>query len=138
MLKISLKQGQYVNIGDNIRVVYVGGTGNHGRLMIDAPKDVRIARSTVEQNPERRKDTYYPEPAISKEAQDEIKKILWNERMKAETKKDAERMTNAESTAEKDAWDKFSKDLEKDGIDFNNFDSEEEALNLAKKIYEKR
>lgn len=28
MLKISLKQGQYVNIGDNIRVVYVGGTGN--------------------------------------------------------------------------------------------------------------
>ena len=38
MLKISLKQGQYVNIGDNIRVVYVGGTGNHGRLMIDAPK----------------------------------------------------------------------------------------------------
>ena len=28
--------------------------------------------------------------------------------------------------------------LEKDGIDFNNFDSEEEALNLAKKIYEKR
>ena len=24
MLKLSLKQGQYVNIGDNIRVVYVG------------------------------------------------------------------------------------------------------------------
>ena len=94
MLKISLKQGQYVNIGDNIRVVYVGGTGNHGRLMIDAPKEVKIARSTVEQNPERKKDTYYPEPAISKEAQDEIKKILWNERMKAETKKDAERMSH--------------------------------------------
>jgi carbon storage regulator len=94
MLKISLKQGQYVNIGDNIRVVYVGGTGNHGRLMIDAPKEVKIARSTAEQNPERRKDTYYPEPAISKEAQDEIKKILWNERMKAETKKDAERMSH--------------------------------------------
>ena len=94
MLKISLKQGQYVNIGDNIRVVYVGGTGNHGRLMIDAPKEVNSARSTVEQNPERRKDTYYPEPAISKEAQDEIKKILCNERMKAETKKDAERMSH--------------------------------------------
>ena len=93
MLKISLKQGQYVNIGDNIRVVYVGGTGNHGRLMIDAPKEVKIARGTVEQNPERRKDTYYPEPAISKEAQDEIKKILWNERMKAEIKKDEERMS---------------------------------------------
>ena len=26
MLKLSLKQGQYVNIGDDIRVVYVGGS----------------------------------------------------------------------------------------------------------------
>ena len=34
MLKISLKDGQYVNIGDDIRVVYVGGSGNHGRLLI--------------------------------------------------------------------------------------------------------
>ena len=33
MLKLSLKQGQYVNIGDNIRVVYVGGSGNHARLL---------------------------------------------------------------------------------------------------------
>ena len=39
------------------------------------------------QNPERRKDTYYAEPGISKEAQAEIKKILWNERMKSGGKK---------------------------------------------------
>lgn len=82
MLKISLKQGQYVNIGENIRVVYVGGTGNHGRLLIDAPRDVRIARCTAEQDPERKKDSYYPEAGISKEAQEEIKRILWNERKK--------------------------------------------------------
>ena len=44
------------------------------------------------QNRKEHRRTNYPEPAISKEAQDEIKKILWNERMKAETKKDAERM----------------------------------------------
>ena len=31
MLKLSLKQGQYVNIGDDIRVVYVGGSGNHAK-----------------------------------------------------------------------------------------------------------
>lgn len=83
MLKISLKEGQYVNIGDNIRVVYVGGSGSHGRLLIDAPKEIRIARSAVEQNPERRKDTYYPEPGISKEAQSEINRILRKERQKA-------------------------------------------------------
>ena len=40
MLKLSLKQGQYVNIGDNIRVVYVGGSGNHARLLIDAPREI--------------------------------------------------------------------------------------------------
>ena len=90
MLKLSLKQGQYVNIGDNIRVVYVGGSGNHARLMIDAPRDVNIARSTVEPNPERKKAVYYAEPGISREAQKEIQRILWNERMKVEAKKDAE------------------------------------------------
>ena len=90
MLKLSLKQGQYINIGDDIRVVYVGGTGNNARLMIDAPREVNIARSTVEQNPQRKKDTYYAEPGISKEAQEQIKRILWNERMKAEAKKEAE------------------------------------------------
>ena len=90
LLKLSLKQGEYLNIGDNIRVVYAGGAGNHNRLLVDAPRDVNIARNKTETNPERRKDTYYAEPGISREAQAEIKKILWNERMKAETKKDAE------------------------------------------------
>ena len=83
MLKLSLKQGQYVNIGDNIRVVYVGGSGNHARLLIDAPRELNIARSTTEENPARKRETYYAEPGISREAQQEIKRILWNERMKA-------------------------------------------------------
>ena len=45
MLKISLKEGQYVNIGDDIRVVYVGRSGSNGKLMIEAPKELRISRS---------------------------------------------------------------------------------------------
>ena len=80
LLKLSLKQGEYLNIG----------AGNHIRLLVDAPRDVNIARNKTETNPERRKDTYYAEPGISREAQAEIKKILWNERMKAEAKRDAE------------------------------------------------
>ena len=56
MLKLSLKQGQYVNIGDDIRVVYVGGSGNHARLLIDAPRELNIARSTTEENPARKRD----------------------------------------------------------------------------------
>lgn len=82
MLKLSLKEGEYVNIGDNIRVVYAGGGGKNGRLLIDAPRDMNISRSNNDPNPEKRKDTYYPEPKISEEAQHEIKKIIWNERQK--------------------------------------------------------
>ena len=82
MLKLTLREGEYVNIGDNIRVVYAGGSGNNGRLMIDAPRDMNISRSNNDPNPEKRKDTYYPEPRISEEAQHEIKKIIWNERQK--------------------------------------------------------
>ena len=82
MLKISLKPGQYVNIGEDIRVVFAGGSGNNIRLLIDAPREVPIARNTAERNPERKKDSYYKENPISEEAQQEIKRILWNERAK--------------------------------------------------------
>ena len=64
MLKLSLKEGQYVNIGDDIRVVYVGGNGKHGRLLIDAPRHMNISRSNNDPDPNRRKETYYPEPEI--------------------------------------------------------------------------
>ena len=40
MLKLSLKEGQYVNIGDDIRIVFAGGTGKHCRLLIEAPKEL--------------------------------------------------------------------------------------------------
>ena len=100
MLKLSLKQGQYVNIGDDIRVVYVGGSGNHARLLIDAPRELNIARSTTEENPARKRETYYAEPGISREAQQEIKRILWNELMKEEEKKDAETSEGEEAAVE--------------------------------------
>ena len=34
MLKLSLKQGEYLNIGDNIRVVYAGGANEIGRAHV--------------------------------------------------------------------------------------------------------
>ena len=85
MLKLSLKEGEYVNIGDDIRVVFVGGNGKHGRLLIDAPRELNISRSNNATDPTKRKDTYYPEPEISEEAQKEIQRIIWNERQKKGT-----------------------------------------------------
>ena len=80
MLKLTLREGEYVNIGDNIRVVYAGGSGKNGRLMIDAPREMNISRSNNDPNPEKRKDTYYPDPEISNEAQKEIQRIIWKEK----------------------------------------------------------
>ena len=56
MLKLSLKEGQYVNIGDDIRIVFAGGTGKHCRLLIDAPKELNIARSNNEPDPAKQRN----------------------------------------------------------------------------------
>ena len=64
MLKISLKEGQYVNIGDDIRVVYVGRSGSNGKLMIEAPKELRISRSVEDVDGKK----YYADPKLSIEA----------------------------------------------------------------------
>lgn len=82
MLKISLKEGQYVNIGDDIRVVYVGRSGSNGKLMIKAPKELRISRSVEDVDGKK----YYADPKLSIEAQNEIKQILKRERLKNGTR----------------------------------------------------
>lgn len=47
MLRMSVAQEEYLMIGDDIKIVFLGGTGKHMRIMIDAPKDVNIVRSSV-------------------------------------------------------------------------------------------
>ena len=40
MLKLSLKPGEYIDIGENIRVVFSGGSANNIHLLIDAPREI--------------------------------------------------------------------------------------------------
>lgn len=47
MLRMSVAAEEYVMIGDDIRLVFLGSSGKHLRIMIDAPKDVNIVRSRV-------------------------------------------------------------------------------------------
>jgi len=47
MLRLTVAQEEYLMIGDDVRLVFLGGTGKHMRIMIDAPKDVNIVRSNV-------------------------------------------------------------------------------------------
>ena len=66
MLKLTLKPGEYIDIGENIRVVFSGGSANNIHLLIDAPREVAVQRSSAGAG--KGKSTYYKEKGISKEA----------------------------------------------------------------------
>ena len=48
MLKLTLRPGDFIDVGENIRVVFSGGSANNIHLLIDAPKDVNIVRNTAQ------------------------------------------------------------------------------------------
>ncbi len=68
MLRMSVAQEEYLMIGDDVKIVFLGGTGRHMRIMIDAPREVNIVRSSVIEkhftDPEIRAKlpNYYAEP----------------------------------------------------------------------------
>jgi len=47
MLRMSVAAEEYLMVGDNIKIIFLGNTKSHTRIMIDAPKDVSIVRSSV-------------------------------------------------------------------------------------------
>lgn len=47
MLRMSVAEEEYLMIGDEIKIVFLGGSGKHMRIMIDAPKEINIVRSSV-------------------------------------------------------------------------------------------
>ena len=50
MLRLTVSTEEYLMINDNIKIVFLGGTKNHLRIMVDAPKEVNIVRSRVLEN----------------------------------------------------------------------------------------
>lgn len=45
MLRMSVKSEEYIMIGDDIKIVFLGCGAGQTRIMIDAPKEVNIVRS---------------------------------------------------------------------------------------------
>ncbi|MCM1125967.1 MAG: carbon storage regulator [Lachnospiraceae bacterium] len=70
MLRLTMSTEEYLMIGENVKLVFLGGTKNHLRIMVDAPKDVNIVRSTVLESqitdPEEKAKLpqYYAEPEL--------------------------------------------------------------------------
>lgn len=54
MLRLTVSPEEYLMINDNIKIVFLGGTKNHLRIMIEAPREVNIVRSTDIRKPDHR------------------------------------------------------------------------------------
>jgi len=87
MLNLTVKCGEYFLIGDDIKVIFTGGTANNARIMIDAPRSYSIVRGKVleknaqEKNGEGGGKAYYPEPPIPEE---KFQRIMARQRQREE------------------------------------------------------
>lgn len=91
MLKLSVKPGEYVLIGDDIKLVFTGGSSNNLRVLIDAPKAYNIVRSEALERYGMAADPgnevkHYRDKELSPEAKEKIKAILMAERKKSRRK----------------------------------------------------
>ncbi|MBP3474782.1 MAG: carbon storage regulator [Lachnospiraceae bacterium] len=50
MLRLTVSTEEYLQIGEDIKIIFLGGSKNHLRVMVDAPKNVNVARSKVIEN----------------------------------------------------------------------------------------
>ena len=70
MLRLTVNTEEYLMIGDDIKIVFLGGSRNHTRIMLDIPKEVNVVRSKVLENritdtDEKEKPAhYYAEPEL--------------------------------------------------------------------------
>lgn len=82
MLKLTIKPGEYINIGNDIKVIFSGGSANNMHILVDAPREYNIVRNKVlaknakTEAEKRNLKTYYKESGLSPEAKEQIKKII--------------------------------------------------------------
>lgn len=85
MLKLSVKPGEYLLIGEDIKLVFAGGSSKNMRVLVDAPQKYSIVRSEALERygmaaGPGNEAKHYPDRQISAEAQEKIKQILMAER----------------------------------------------------------
>ncbi len=88
MLKLTVKAGEYLLVGDNVKVVFTGGSANNMHILVDAPKSMNIVRSTALEKYGMAADPgnevkHHRDRKLSPEAQEKIKAILMEERKRA-------------------------------------------------------
>ena len=44
MLRLSVNKNEYLMVGQDVRITFLGGNENTLKLMVDAPKEINVAR----------------------------------------------------------------------------------------------
>ena len=79
MLSLTLKEGQSISIGEDIKVLFAGAEAGRIKVLVDAPRSFEIAR-------ENKDETYVPQTKISEHAKEKIGHIYKQEREKRKHK----------------------------------------------------
>lgn len=86
MLRLTVSTEEYLQIGDDVKIVFLGGSKNHLRIMVDAPKELNVVRSKVIENNAKSEEEranlphFYAEPDNSQKYRK--KKIMLNDSAK--------------------------------------------------------
>jgi carbon storage regulator len=88
MLKLTMAPGEFLQIGENVRVIFTRAQNGYIHLMVDAPREINIARSTAMEKhgtlPKGVKAKYRQDEKLSEDALRKIRKIISEDKEKAE------------------------------------------------------
>ncbi len=88
MLKLTVKAGEYLLVGENIKLVFTGGSANSLHVLVDVPKSMNVVRSSALEKygmaaGPGNEVKHHKERELSPEAKEKIKAILMEGRKKA-------------------------------------------------------
>lgn len=84
MLRMTVNTEEYIQIGDDIKIIFLGGSRNHTRVMLDVPKEINVVRSKALENHAKTSEDkakishYYAVPELEEKYRK--KKIMVNDR----------------------------------------------------------
>ena len=57
MLRLSEHKNEFIMVGNNVRITFLGGVKNQAHIVIDAPKEINIARGRAIEKRAAKEDT---------------------------------------------------------------------------------
>ena len=93
MLRLTVGPEDYLMIGDDIKIIFLGGSKNHTRIMLDIPKELNVVRSKVVENsvknPEEKAELPHYQAVPDLPERYRKKKVVVNDAAQRKTKKAA-------------------------------------------------